>query len=204
MASRLNAQVGSKADVGVTAMVSRSGQQRSPLEQRIRELMATYTSMLARAATIGRRTSRRAVPASGIGLGTVDAILTDYYSRVTADATHFTTAVSLNWRPAAWLTANADAGLDLIPRDDTSLLPRGAAGGTVDSAGVVGAGRGSSLVSTINLRITSIAPLGWGFRLEASLGANYTLQRTADLSVSGRNLTVGGTSVGQAAQLVSS
>jgi TonB-linked SusC/RagA family outer membrane protein len=190
--SRLTAKLGEKADVSLTGMLSRTTQQRSSLEGELPLLMRTY---------LDRTTGiyyRQPTPQSG--LTPVGAALDSYYRRMTDAATQFTNGVNFTWRPRTWLTAGADGGLNVIQREDAYLLPRDAAL-TTDSLGEASAGRGTSLVNTVNVRATATAPLPWGFRLSAATGANYTGVRTADLSLSGTELAVGGTSVGQAGRL---
>jgi TonB-linked SusC/RagA family outer membrane protein len=189
LTSRLTAKLRNKADVALTAMLTRGHQQRSTLEGQLLPLSATY---------IDRTTGRYYSPDQfGTGLPGVDAPLTNYYTRVTANSTSFTNTLNFNWRPLSWLTAGADAGLNVIQREDASLLPHGAAL-TADSGGRASAGKGTSVVSTVNLRATATVPLRWGIRLQTSVGANYTDQRTADVLISGQNLPLGSTSVGTA------
>jgi TonB-linked SusC/RagA family outer membrane protein len=189
--SRLTAKLGEQADVSLTAMLSRTDQQRSSLETQIGSLMGTYVDQAT--GTYYRSQGTILFPAN--------SIVNDYYTRVSDDAMNSTNAVNLNWRPRSWLTASADMGLNFIQRQDEVLLPRGAPVLTQDSVGNAVSGRGSSLVSTVNVRTTATAPLPWGFHLQAAMGGNYTDQRTADLSVSGTNLSSGSTSVGQAGHI---
>jgi TonB-linked SusC/RagA family outer membrane protein len=190
--SRLTAKLGNNADVSLTAMLSRTTQQRSTLEGELPQLMRTY---LDRTSGIYYRS-----PFAGVGLEPVNAALDSYYQRITDAATQFTNGVSFSWRPRTWLTAGMDGGVNVIERDDALLLPRSVAM-TSDSVGAASAGRGSSVVSTVNLRATATAPLPWGFHLSTAVGANYTDERTADLSLDGSDLAVGGTSVGQTGQV---
>jgi TonB-linked SusC/RagA family outer membrane protein len=189
--SRLTAKVSPKADVSLTAMLTRDDQRRSTLEQQLSSLMGTY---------IDRTTGRYYTPAGSI-LQAVDAPLTNYYTRVTENATTFTNGLNFTWRPLSWLTASADAGINVIQREAASLLPRGATFTAVDSAGRARAGKGTSVVSTVNLRSIATVPLGAGFRLQTAVGANYVDQRTADVVIAGENLPLGGTSVGAAGKI---
>jgi TonB-linked SusC/RagA family outer membrane protein len=199
--SRLTARLGDKADVSLTAMLSRSNQQRSSLEGQLGQLMSVY---------LDRTTGTYYQPALSTGLfgghqlQAVDDFLAGYYTRLTDEATEFTNGVNLNLRPASWLTASADAGLNIIQRQDALLLPRGASQLTgEDSIGTASAGWGNSLVSTVNLRSTATSPLPWGFHLQLSIGANYTNQHTSDMAVTGNDLATGGSSVAQAAKILS-
>jgi TonB-dependent SusC/RagA subfamily outer membrane receptor len=185
--SRITARISPKADVALTAQLSRGDQQRSSLEQQIQSLMGIY---------IDRTTGQYFTPGGSQGTDLVNAALTNYYTRVTDNATTFTNGLTFNWRPLTWLTANADAGINVIHREDALLLPRGAVLTTGDSVGQATDGRGTSVVSTVNLRATSTARLGWGFKLQTSVGANYTDTRVADLVAAVRDIPLGSTSVG--------
>lgn len=185
--SRLTARVSSDADVALTAMLSRGNQQRSSLEQQIQSLMGIY---------IDRTTGQFFAPGGSQGTDLVSAALTDYYTRVTDNSTTFTNGLTFNWRPLTWLTASADAGINVIHREDAALLPREAVRTTGDSVGRATVGRGTSVVGTVNLRATSTLRLGRGFRLQTSVGANYTDQRVADLAAAAFDIPLGGISVG--------
>jgi TonB-linked SusC/RagA family outer membrane protein len=188
--SRLTAKLGEQANVSLTAMLSRTNQQRSSLESQLGALVGTY---------IDQATGRYF--RSNVGsLVPSNSIVDDYYTRATDDALQSTNSVNLNWRPRSWLTGSADAGINVIQRQDAVLLPRGVPILGPDVGNAV-SGRGSSLVSTVNVQTTATAPLPWGLHLQASMGGNYTGQRTADLSVSGTDLPLGSSSVGQAGHI---
>jgi TonB-linked SusC/RagA family outer membrane protein len=186
--SRLTARVSSKADVAISAVLTRGDQQRSSLESQILGVMGTY---------VDRTTGQYFGPNPNNGvLQPQDGFLTNYYTRVTDNATNFTNGLTFNWRPLTWLTASADAGINVIHREDALLLPRGAVLTNNDSTGHAADGRATSIVSTVNARATSTVPVGWGFRLQTSVGANYTDQRIADLIADAHDIPLGGTSVG--------
>jgi len=188
VSSRLTARVSQKADVAITAVLNRGNQQRSSLESQIQSLMGTY---------VDRTTGQYFQPdLSGQLLQPLDGALSNYYTRVTDNATNFTNGLTFNWRPLIWLTASADAGINVIHREDASLLPRGALLTNGDSVGRAVDGRATSVVSSINLRATSTTQLGWGLRLQTSVGANYTNQSIDDLTADAFDIPLGATSVG--------
>jgi TonB-linked SusC/RagA family outer membrane protein len=184
-ATRLGARLGSKADVSLTAMLQRGTQRRSSLEHQLDGLMGTY---------FDRATGQYYVanPGSFYGYDINDQLLSDYFRRVEDVATTFTNGVNATWRPRSWLTASADAGLQLLNRDDESLLPPGMPTSFVgDTVGSIGIGHGQSLMRTINVRTTASAPLPHGFHFRVALGANYTNTSTRDFSITGRGLSPG-------------
>jgi TonB-linked SusC/RagA family outer membrane protein len=184
--SRLMAKLGTRADVGLTSMLSRTAQQRSTLESRLRSLMMTYIDPV---------TQTYYRPVLNV-LQPTPELLTDYQRRLTSEATQFTNSANLNWRPRAWLTTSADLGLNVIEREDAMLLPRLAVASTEDSLGAAALARARSLVSTVNVRASATAPLPLGLRLQTAVGVNYTRQQTADLTTSVQGLNTGATSVG--------
>jgi TonB-linked SusC/RagA family outer membrane protein len=192
--SRLSARLGNKADISLTASVSRLDQQRSDLEQQLGTLMTTY---------VDRATGTYYRPSSPLSttITVADDLVQEFYTRATDVATQFTNAANLTWRPLGWLTTTGDAGLQVIQRSDETLLPRGALL-TVDSVGEVGEGHGNTLMSTLNLRATATAPLRWGMRFNATVGANYTARSIADLATMARDLAPGTSSVAQAATIL--
>jgi TonB-linked SusC/RagA family outer membrane protein len=183
--SRLGAPLGQKADVALSAMVTREQQQRSSLEGQLGVLMGTY---------IDRTTGTYYDGGTG---ATQRMLLSDFYTRTTDAATHFTNAVSLNWRPLSWATASADAGLDVVSRQDVAFKPRGMSLAD-DSVGAIGTGDGTSLMKTVNLRATLTAPLPLGFHLQTGFGANYSSIGASSVMVLGRDIPAGTSSVGSA------
>src|SRR5690606_36228923 len=125
----------------------------------------------------------------------------DYFERATADATQLMNAVTMNWRPFGWLTAGADAGLDLIHRTDEILLPRGLDDRAVWRDGLLSIGKGTSLVTTLNARVAARAPLGRGLQFELATGLNYSGQSVDDLVTEARGLVEGTESVNGAAEI---
>lgn len=190
--SRLTAKMGTTADVSLTAMLTRTTQQRSTLENQLSYLMGTYVD--GSTGTYYR--------ASGLDFVTSGQLLNDFYRRATDEATQFTSAVNVNWQPRSWLTASANGGLNVDQRDDAFLLPRGAEQG-LDSAGLASAARGNTEMSTLNLQATATAPLPRGFHFQVAAGANYVDQQNDDLSLLASNLAPGGSTVGGAGKLLS-
>jgi TonB-linked SusC/RagA family outer membrane protein len=172
-ASRLVAQLGSKADVSLSAGISRTEQQRSSLERQLGTLMSVYLD----------RSSGTYYKANDVtSFLPTEQTLTDYYERATADATELTNGANLNWRPFPWLTATADAGIGIVQRSDEVLLPTGFVEGTY-ADGRLQTARGSSFTSTVNLRaVVSSVPLGRGFKLQVAAGANYAGNSVEDLT----------------------
>ena len=152
-----------KADASLSTTLTREKQQRSTLEQQLDVLLSTYID--AATGTYWRT--------NGTLLSQVDELVPDFYQRATDDATNFTNAANLTWRPLSWLTTSADGGINVINRSDEVLLPRGMVF-TADSIGRMNTGHGTTVVSTVNLRSTATAPLPWGFHLQLAFGGNYT------------------------------
>ena len=192
--SRLTVRLGDKADVSLTANMSRLTQQRSDLESQLSSLLGTYVDQ-------ATGTYYRPSTPSAKGISVADELVPAFYTRAIAEATQFTNAANLTWRPRGWLTTTADAGLQVIQRADQTLLPRGALL-TGDSVGSIGEGHGGTLMSTLNVRATATAPLRLGFRFNTTIGANYTSRSIADLTTSARDLVPGTSSVAQAATIL--
>jgi TonB-linked SusC/RagA family outer membrane protein len=185
--SRMTVRLGSQADVALTTMFSRDHQQRTSLEDQLGVLMYTY---------VDPATSTY-LTASSNAFVRSPQLLSGFYQRTTDVATNFRNALNLSWRPTTWLSGSADAGLDLIRREDEVLLPRKYSPAD-DSVGLFNRGTGSSLVGSVNLRGTVTAPLPWGFALQTAAGANYTSSRTDDATFFGTDIPVGVVSPGQA------
>src|SRR6185437_10573652 len=188
--SRLTAKLGANTDASLTTTLTRETQQRSSLEQDITTLLTTYIDPAT--GTYWR--------AYGDGLSTTNELLPDFYQRTTDDATNFTNSVNLNWRPLIWLTTSADAGVNVINRQDDQLVPRGMLPFS-DSTGRLFTGSGGTVVSTVNLRATGTAPLPWGFHLQLSTGANYTRTAMSALETGVIGLAPGTSSVNGAEQI---
>jgi TonB-linked SusC/RagA family outer membrane protein len=180
LTSQLNAQLGPLADVSLSTFVTHENQQRSDLESALGAFMGSYFDRATRSFC-----SPSFPTCYNIG---------GFYTRTTDEATNFTNALTLNWRPRKWLTASANAGLNVITRQDEALEPNGLAPGS-DSTGAVGFGHGSSLVKTVNVYATATAPLPLGFRAATSFGANYVARTTSDLQAHGGDLPPGVTEI---------
>jgi len=178
LTSRLGAPLGRTADISMSTVVTHESQQRSDLENTLGFFMGTYFD----------RVTRTFCSAAGC-----HDLVSGFYTRTTDEATNFTNTLSLNWHPRAWLTTTANAGLNVISREDEALFPGGLA--PTDSLGAIGVGHGSSLVKTVNLYATATAPLPLGFRFSTSFGANYVATTTADLQAHGSELQPGVTEI---------
>ncbi len=172
--SRLVAQLGSKADVSLSANLSRTEQQRSSLEQQLGTLMSVYLDR-------SSGTYYQTISGWGSFIVPTTETLTKYYERATATATDFTNGANLSWRPLSWLTATADAGINVVQRSDETLLPAGYSTST-GAGGALSSGRGSSVTRTVNLRTQARIPLSHGFSLQLATGANYTGESVEDLT----------------------
>jgi TonB-linked SusC/RagA family outer membrane protein len=171
--SNIGARLSPVADVALTTTLSRSEQQRTELERRVTSLAGTYVDTV---------NGRYYAPAASSGnYGFAQELLADYFRRTTASTISFTTGINANWNPNSWFRASGNAGLNVIPRDDESLLPSGLISAADSGAIIQGTGR--SLVSTFNLRGTARKPLGAGFVFETSVGANLTGTNTSDLVI---------------------
>jgi TonB-dependent SusC/RagA subfamily outer membrane receptor len=178
----VTAQLGAKMQVAFTTTLTRARQQRSSLEQQLGKLMTTYVDTASK--TIYQ------MGGSGLGFVTTPPVLVpDFYRRITDAATNFTNAANVTWRPLPWLTGSADAGVNVITRNDENLLPRD----MLDTLGSLTTARGNSVVSTVNLRATATAPLPMGFRLQFATGANYTKTSISDLQANASGLAPGTT-----------
>lgn len=204
----IGVDMGSKAELSFTSQINRSEQRRSDLDQQISLLMGTYAD------TAGRRfypgNAVNVGPGSPGGILQVNPTLVgDFRVRTTANATNFTQAGHLTWRPLGWLTTTADVGLNLIDRHDESTQPLT----NVDpynnwsfsfdkSAGFFNVGNGNSTVSTVNLGAVGILPLRREWRLRTALGGNYVRTKTNDLIASGIELIPGATGLEGARKIV--
>ncbi|MBX6332611.1 MAG: TonB-dependent receptor plug domain-containing protein [Gemmatimonadaceae bacterium] len=151
---RVTAQLGPKADATFTTTLTRETQQRSSLESQLSALMSIYVDR-------STQTYYQMRCASSFCLTQVSTLVPDFYRRATDAATNFTNAATVSWRPRAWLTTSADAGLNVIARTDEVLLPKG----MLDTLGSLASARGNSVVSTANVRAlaTRSLPLGFTF-----------------------------------------
>jgi TonB-linked SusC/RagA family outer membrane protein len=185
--SRLGVQLGAKADVSLSSLLTHQRQQRSTLDAQLGSLMGTYVDPA----------TGMYYPASGGGTTTSSQLLSDFYTRATDEATNFTNSLGVTWRPRPWLTTSADAGLNVISRQDEAFEPRGFSV-REDSIGALGLGHGTSLVKTANVRAAVRGSLPLGFRFETATGANYTNTSTADLAASRTDIPAGTSSLNNA------
>ncbi|MBX6330991.1 MAG: TonB-dependent receptor [Gemmatimonadaceae bacterium] len=192
-ASRLGAKLGAKADASISTMITRQKQQRSTLERQLTPLMTTYVDPAT--GTYWRGDGARFSP--------VNDLLPDFYQRATDDATNVINGANVTWRPLGWLTASADAGINVISRQDEVLLPRGMVF-TPDSIGKLNIAHGTTVVSTVNLRATATVPLPLGFHLQLATGANYTKTSLSSLASGVSGLAPGTSSLNGAEQVTPS
>jgi TonB-linked SusC/RagA family outer membrane protein len=189
--SRLTAKINDRTDASLSTTLTRESQQRSTLEQQLSALMTTY---------IDPATGTYWRAGSGPYISIVDALVPDFYQRATDDATNFTNAANLTWRPRSWLTTSADGGLNAINRQDEVLLPRNMLP-FADSTGRLSMGHGSTMVSTVNLRAVATAPLPLGFHLQFAAGANYIKTALSSLVTGVSDLAPGTSSVNGAGRI---
>jgi TonB-linked SusC/RagA family outer membrane protein len=188
---RVGFQLSPKADIAFTSTVSRSRQQRSSMDEMLSEMMGMYVDTL-----------------NGLYYPPHESmfprprILAADFRQTTAEATNFTDALQVNWRPLGWLTATADVGINIIDRRDMLTKARLAPGEPLygsdlfdlydfDGTGFFNSGNGNSRVTTVNLGATTIAPLFKDLRLRTAFGGNYTRSRTTDLTAAGSDLVAG-------------
>lgn len=183
--SRITAQLGKKAHASLTATLTRTNQQRSSLDQQLTALMGTYVD----------RATDSYYRVDGVTIKPKPYLVPDFYQRATDEATNFTNAANITWQPRTWLTVGADAGLNVINKNDQVFLPRGLLEAATDSLGQIRTGRGSSVVGTLNLRASARAPLFWGFSLQFATGVNYTDRSLSSLATGARDLIEGTSSV---------
>jgi TonB-dependent SusC/RagA subfamily outer membrane receptor len=188
----LMAKLGERSNASISTTLTREKQQRSTLEQQISTLMTTYIDP----------TTGTYWRGNGSSVSVVDELVPDFYQRATDDATNFTNAANFSWRPRSWLTTSADAGINLIGRQDDLLLPRSMLT-TYDSAGKMNTGHLSTAVSTVNLRATATAPLPLGFRFQFATGANYSKTSLSSLAMGVSDLAPGTTSLNGAGKIES-
>ncbi|HWZ57655.1 MAG TPA: TonB-dependent receptor plug domain-containing protein [Gemmatimonadaceae bacterium] len=183
-AGRLTAKLGEHTDLSFTSTFTRELQQRSDLERDLSLLLSTYIDP--KTNTYWR--------ASGTQFSTVPELLPDFYQRATDDSKNSLNAVSLNWRPAPWLSTSADAGVNVYSRNDEVLLPPNMLPFS-DSAGTLTIGRGESMQNTVNVRASGTIPLPLGVRLQLSTGANYVKTNSQTLTTGVQGLAPGTTGV---------
>ncbi|HEX6534056.1 MAG TPA: TonB-dependent receptor [Gemmatimonadaceae bacterium] len=186
----LGMAIGKKANVNIQAMLSRSDQQRSDLESQLGALMRTYFDSASGMTWMANGNS-----ISELNSGTP---FDGFYRHVTSQQTTFTNGVSLDWRPLSWLNAHGDAGINYDARDDRMIVPRGIMPSGPDTVGKVALGQSTTLMRTVTIRATALAPLPLGLQLRTTVGANYASTGALDLVTSGSDLAPGETALGSA------
>jgi TonB-linked SusC/RagA family outer membrane protein len=187
--SRIVAALGANANVSLSAQLSRVTQQHSSLEKNLGALMSTY---LDRAS--GTYFDQNLTPSQ--------EVLHNYYERATDKVTQFTNGASLNWQPRTWAVVNADAGLQVVQRDDEIFLPY-ASLSRQDSTGNLARGNGNTVMSTLSTNVRTQRAMPRGFTFTFGLGANYNGQSVADLSGQVAGLVFGSSSFNQAGHIAS-
>lgn len=198
LSSRVTTDIGDRASVALSSMLSRGDQQRSSLESQLPSLMATYVDR-ASGKYYGQPTGHT-VPSEQT------RFLDEFMERATASSTSFTTGMNVTWRARDWLTTTMDAGINLVDRGDEVLLMRGmsdpaVARAFIDTVGRVNVGRGRSMMSTLNGRATMHGGLPLGWRMQLSVGANYTSRSVADVAMEGHDLPAGASSIAKAGEI---
>ncbi|MBX6331829.1 MAG: TonB-dependent receptor [Gemmatimonadaceae bacterium] len=197
--SRLASELGKSANVSLTSIIERGTQQRSDLEFRIKDIMATYYDPATNQYYVG------SVASDGTGrpfFSTTTDLAKSFYTQAKDVATTFQNSLNVTWRPLSWLQGSADAGLQVINRDDQVLVPFGVVPASQgDTTGSLSIGRGQSLVRTVNLRATATKDLPRGFRLETGIGVNYVSTSLNDFSASGQGLAPGTSTIGSIGNL---
>jgi TonB-linked SusC/RagA family outer membrane protein len=190
---RVTAQIGTTADVSVFTSLGVADQRRSSLDNALGDLAYTYLNPATGTYQI----------ATSAGYQPATRLLDDYYTKTTDQATTVTSGISVSWRPLSWLTGSADAGINLINRQDEQSLARGLSVQT-DSVGFDDIGLGTSRVKTVDLRAVVTAPPIAQLKFQTAVGANYQSTQTEDLLTSGGDIPYGATSVNQSAAITSS
>jgi TonB-linked SusC/RagA family outer membrane protein len=193
--ARLAAHLGAKTDASITTTLTRETQQRSNLERDISTVMTTYVDPVTKSYW-----RPRGMGAFGL-ISREDVLIPDFYQRATDAATNFTNAANLTWRPMSWLTTSANAGLNVISRQDglllpPDMLPRG------DSVGRLNRAQGHSMIGSVDLRATAMVPLPLGFHMQLAAGANYSHNSNAILNTRVSGLADGTSSLNGAGEIV--
>ncbi len=201
---RLVANISPKLDASLTSTLTRENQQRSALDQSINWLTQTYASANGQYYNIQ----------PGGNVNVTSALLPNFYQGSSDKATNFTNAANINWRLRPWFSAMASAGVNVISRNDQTLLPRdmitveGIGGGpsprtlaNKDSAGLLRVGSFASMQSTLHVQGTATAPLPRKFHYQVSLGANHTRSSYSVLATGVTGLAAGTSSINGAATI---
>jgi TonB-dependent SusC/RagA subfamily outer membrane receptor len=193
-----SADVTPETHVSVTSMINRTTQQNTPLS----------TSALANAQSMPPNGAAVVTNAPLFGTGLLQ-LIPDFRTKVSSTALRFSNAVNASVRPWSFFTGTATAGLDVINRDDRSILARGDCfdtPGTTNcsysygptspplSAGFYNTGEGSSRTTTVTLLGTVPVALADWLTLQTSVGGNYVRTTTNDLVRNARDIPAGASS----------
>ena len=205
----LTVAISPSMDVSFTSTVNRSTQERSTLEDQIGELSTVYADTLLDRFYPGIAVNTGNPTSPGGIIEARGTLLSDFRNRATSQATSFTQAATLNWRPLGWLSTSTNLGLNIVDRLDEANSPR------IDYTdpyynfysfesrnGFFNVGNGNSSVATVNVGAIAVAPLTSGLRLRTAFGGNYTRNRTRDLIAAGTELITGATGIEGARTIV--
>lgn len=205
----LTVAISPSMDVAFTSTVNRSTQQRSNLEDQIGELSTVYADTVFNRYYPGLAVNTGNPTSPGGIIEARATLLSDFRNRSTSQATSFTQAATLNWRPLGWFSTSANFGLNIVDRLDESnreLItytdPYYNFFSFDSRNGYFNVGNGNSAVATVNLGAIAVAPLSSGLRLRTAFGGNYTRSRTRDLIAAGTDLIPDATGIEGARTIV--
>lgn len=170
--------------VQLSSQLFSGAQQRSALDGAINQLQGVYISPV-----FGT------FDGSGMRLSDGPALIYGEYERATDDQLSMTNALSVNWRPFAWLPpVTATGGINTLQRNDVTYVPFGIYNGSgtptsTDTTGSYGVGRGNSRDQTFNMAMQDI-PTFRG-RVKLAVGGNLHTSSTNDYAVYTNQLSPG-------------
>lgn len=119
----------------------------------------------------------------------------------------FSGSANGTWRPAAWLTTRATAGIDLGHRTDDNFQAPGPAGFPVfpgaTSTGYHGIGQVSTTLYTVDVGATAGVPLGSDLLSKTSAGFQYNVRNQTGVLAQAYGLTANGSLNGASVYLAS-
>lgn len=205
----LTVAINPSMDIAFTSTVNRSTQQRSTLEDQIGTLAAMYADTILLRFYPGQAVNTGTPQTPGGALQANGTLVSGFRIKTTSQATSFTEAANLNWRPLSWLSTTASLGLNIVDRQDESTQPLTLGDDPYtdwfsfeNRNGFFNLGTGNSAVTTANLGAVAMAPLSSGLRLRTAFGGNYTATRTNDLIAAGTDLIPGATGLEGARTIV--
>jgi TonB-linked SusC/RagA family outer membrane protein len=163
----LSVEVGRSTRTTITSSLFSSDRQQSSLDLAIGQLVNTYIDTMTLA---------------------TEPLIRGFYERGTAASLTSNTSLNVASNVLPWFPISATLGLNVISRTDKTLVPRGVASGTRDSAGFFSVGRGNSTTATIAVVADQI-PLGRFFT--ASVGVDVRARTMATLMSQIRSIPIG-------------